>query len=173
MSGGYRTGRAALCGVAVAALLAPMAHAQTLEEIVVTSDRQNSYGADLIQAGSFRGARQLDTPLTVSVIPQEVLQSQQAEGLFDALRNTAGVTSAQTSPVVYNNLSIRGIPVENRGNYRLNGSLRPRISAPTGRPTMPTRPTSSAMWSGASTTPGRQSSTTACRRKNAGDISPI
>lgn len=133
MTGSFRTGRAALWGVALAALLAPAARAQTaaepgektaaLEEIVVTADRRNSYGADLIQAGSFRGARQLDTPLTVSVIPQEVLQSQQAEGLFDALRNTAGVTSAQTSPVVYNNLSIRGIPVENRGNYRLNGSL--------------------------------------------------
>jgi iron complex outermembrane receptor protein len=94
-----------------------------LEEIVVTADRPNRYGADYVQAGSFRGARQIDTPLTVSVIPREVLESQQALQLFDALRNTPGVTSSQTSPAVSNNLSIRGIPVENRGNYRLNGSL--------------------------------------------------
>ncbi len=94
-----------------------------LEEIVVTADRKNSYGADYVQAGSFRGARQIDTPLTVSVIPREVLESQQALQLIDALRNTPGVTSGQTSPAVSNNLSIRGIPVENRGNYRLNGSL--------------------------------------------------
>jgi iron complex outermembrane receptor protein len=95
----------------------------TLEEIVVTSDRKASYSADLVQAGSFRGARQLDTPLTIAVVPAEVIESQQARGLFDALRNTAGVTNTQTSPTVYNNLSIRGIAVDNRANYRLNGSL--------------------------------------------------
>jgi iron complex outermembrane receptor protein len=94
-----------------------------LEEVVVTGDRRSTYSADLVQAGSFRGARQLDTPLTIAVVPAEVLESQQARGLFDALRNTAGVTSSQTSPTVYNNLSIRGIAVDNRANYRLNGSL--------------------------------------------------
>jgi iron complex outermembrane recepter protein len=93
-----------------------------LEDIVITADRK-SYSADYVQAGSFRGAQQLDTPLTVSVIPQQVLSAQQAQGLMDALRNTAGVTSSQTSPTVYNNLSIRGIPVDNRGNYRLDGIL--------------------------------------------------
>ncbi|HEY4032036.1 MAG TPA: Plug domain-containing protein, partial [Caulobacteraceae bacterium] len=94
-----------------------------LQEIVVTADRKNSFSADLVQAGSFRGARQLDTPLTISVMPRELLLTQQAAGLLDALKNTAGVTSAQTAPTVYNNLSIRGIAVDNRGNYRLNGSL--------------------------------------------------
>lgn len=94
-----------------------------LEEILVTSDRADSYGADYVQAGSFRGARQIDTPLTVSVISEQLLKSQQAQSILDALRNSPGVTSSQTSPTVYNNLSIRGIPVENRGNYRLNGSL--------------------------------------------------
>jgi iron complex outermembrane receptor protein len=94
-----------------------------LEEVVVTGDRKDSYSADLVQAGSFRGARQLDTPLTIAVVPAEVIESQQARGLFDALRNTAGVTSSQTSPTVYNNLSIRGVAVDNRANYRLNGSL--------------------------------------------------
>lgn len=93
-----------------------------LEEIVVTADRKG-YGAELVQAGSFRGARTIDTPLTISVIPNQVLVSQQALGLLDALKNTAGVTQAQTSPTVYNNLAIRGINVENRGNYRLDSSL--------------------------------------------------
>ena len=129
-------GMSAVGGVSLALMMTTTALSQTapppvdpanrtaeLEEIVVTADRKNSYSADLVQAGSFRGARQLDTPLTIAVIPQEVLQSQQAQGLLDALRNTAGVTSSQTSPTVYNNLAIRGINVENRGNYRLNGSL--------------------------------------------------
>src|ERR1044072_7491655 len=95
----------------------------TLEEVVVTADRQGSYSADLVQAGSFRGARQLDTPLTVSVIPDELIRSQQAQGLHDALRKSAGVTTSQTSPVVYSNLAIRVINVENRGNFRLDGAL--------------------------------------------------
>jgi len=94
-----------------------------LNEIVVTADRKNSFGADYVQAGTFRGARQIDTPLTVTVIPEAVLQSQQAQGLNDALRNSAGVVASQIAPSVYANLTIRGITVENRGNYRLNGAL--------------------------------------------------
>lgn len=119
-------------GAAVGAAMAPsLAFAQeaesaierdgpVLEEIVVTADRT---GTDAVQVGSFRGAKIIDTPLTISVISEEVLKSQQAASLLDALRNTPGVTSSQTSTTVYNNLAIRGIPVENRGNYRLNGSL--------------------------------------------------
>jgi len=94
-----------------------------LEDIVVTGERANRYGADTVQAGSFRGARAIDTPLTVSVIPREVIDVQQAKTLQDVLQNTAGVTASQTAPTVYSNLAIRGINVENRGNYRLNGSL--------------------------------------------------
>jgi iron complex outermembrane receptor protein len=94
-----------------------------LQEIVVTGDRKNTYSADLVQAGSFRGARQMDTPLTIAVIPQEVIQSQQAIDLLDTLRNTAGVTSSNLGPTVYNNIAIRGIVVDSRSNFRLNGSL--------------------------------------------------
>jgi iron complex outermembrane receptor protein len=123
-------------GLSLAALMTSSALAQTtvaqtteakakakIEVIVVTADRKNTYGADLVQAGSFRGAKQLDTPLTVAVIPQEVLVSQQAQGLIDALKNTAGVTASQLGTTVYSNMSIRGITVENRGNFRLDGSL--------------------------------------------------
>lgn len=115
----------ALC----AALSAGAARAQTapaesdgleLEDIVVTADVK---GTENVQVGSFRGAKIMDTPLTISVVPEQLLKSQQALSILDALRNTPGVTSSQTNPSVYNNLSIRGIPVENRGNYRLNGSL--------------------------------------------------
>lgn len=92
-------------------------------DIIVTADRPNSFGADYVQAGTFRGAKQIDTPLTVTVIPEAVLRAQQANGLIDALRNSAGVVASQVAPNVYSNLTIRGITVENRGNYRLNGAL--------------------------------------------------
>jgi iron complex outermembrane recepter protein len=104
-------------------LPAPADVPPTLEEIVVTADRQGSYSADFVQAGSFRGARQLDTPLTVNIVPDALIRSQQAQGLLDALRNTAGVSPSQTAPTVYSNITIRGIDVENRTNYRLNGVL--------------------------------------------------
>lgn len=97
--------------------------APVLEEIVVTADRKDSFSADLVQVGSFRGSRQLDTPLTINVIPDAFIQSQQAQGLLDALRITAGVSPAQITTTVYSNLAIRGIEVENRSNYRLNGVL--------------------------------------------------
>ena len=113
----------ALAGRSQSGSVASHPDSSVLEEIVVTADRKASYGADLVQAGSFRGARQLDTPLTVNVIPDALIQSQQATSLLDALRNIAGVSPAQISTTVYSNIAIRGIEVENRGNYRLNGVL--------------------------------------------------
>jgi iron complex outermembrane receptor protein len=114
----------ATSALSIAVALPCAAVAQTepasLEEIVVTADRT---GTQAVQVGSFRGAKQLDTPLTVSVIPREVLDIQLSRSILDALKNTPGVTASQTSPTVYSNISIRGIPVENRGNYRLDGTL--------------------------------------------------
>lgn len=92
-----------------------------LDELVVTADR--GFGAQTVQVGAFRNARVIDTPLTVNVISREIMDAQAALTLHDALRNTAGVTRSQLNGATYDNISIRGILVENRGNYRLNGSL--------------------------------------------------
>jgi iron complex outermembrane receptor protein len=92
-----------------------------LEEVLVTTDR--GFGPSTVQAGSFRNAKVLDTPLTVNVISRQLLDVQAVEGLYDALRNTGGVTRSQLAGGTYDNIAIRGILVENRGNYRLNGSL--------------------------------------------------
>ncbi len=94
-----------------------------LEEIVISADRRKSFGADFVQAGTFRGAELIDTPLTVNVLTRELLDAQQVTQLYDALRNTAGVTSAQLNNALYSNMAVRGIVIENRGNYRLNGVL--------------------------------------------------
>ena len=93
-----------------------------VDEIVVTADRRG-YGAELVQVGTFRGARVIDVPLTVNVVPPELLRAQAATGLFEALRNTAGVSRSQLNGATYDNVAIRGILVENRTSYRLNGSL--------------------------------------------------
>lgn len=98
-------------------------HGPELNEIVVSADRKDSFGADLVQVGTFRNARIIDVPLTVNVVPQELLRAQAVTGIFDALRNTAGVTRAQLGGSTFDNIAIRGILVENRTSYRLNGSL--------------------------------------------------
>jgi len=91
----------------------------TLPEVTVGG----SFGAHLVQVGAFRDQDPLDVPLTNNVVNREVLDAQGVRTLFGALRNTAGVTRSQLSGTTYDNISIRGILVENRGNYRLNGSL--------------------------------------------------
>ncbi|HEY8617444.1 TonB-dependent siderophore receptor [Phenylobacterium sp.] len=115
-----------LAGVSLLATAAAAAESDAeaprdLDELVVTADR--GFAAQAVQAGSFRNARVIDTPLTVSVISREVIEAQAARGLYDALRNTGGVTRSQLSGSTYDNIAIRGILVENRGNYRLNGAL--------------------------------------------------
>ena len=94
-----------------------------MDDIVVTGERNNQFGTDVVQAGSFRGAKTLDTPLTVAVIPQAVLQSQQAIDIIDAVRNTPGVSTSSVGPAAYSNVTIRGINVDTRANYKLDGTL--------------------------------------------------
>nr|WP_299849779.1 TonB-dependent receptor [Sphingomonas bacterium] len=92
-------------------------------DIVVTGERNNRFGTDVVQSGSFRNAKVLDTPLTIAVIPSAMLESQQAVELIDAVRNTPGVSSTSTGTVAYQNITIRGITADTRANFRLDGSL--------------------------------------------------
>ncbi|HEX7852014.1 MAG TPA: TonB-dependent receptor [Sphingomonas sp.] len=93
------------------------------DEIVVTGERNNQFGTDTAQSGSFRNAKILDIPMTVSVIPDAMLKSQQAIDLIDAVRNTAGVSTSGVGPATYNNLTIRGIAVDTRSSYKMDGTL--------------------------------------------------
>jgi len=65
----------------------------------------------------------MDVPSTINVVTSKVLEAQAAEGLYDAVRNTAGVTRQQNGGDTWDQLVIRGMEVQNRTNYRLNGSM--------------------------------------------------
>ncbi|MGR4871478.1 TonB-dependent siderophore receptor [Variovorax sp. LARHSF232] len=126
----FRTAGFALAplSVALSLALAPDARAQetssgSLGTIEVSAERLGSFGASTVQVGTFRDQNPLDVPLTNNVITREVLDAQGQRSIYGALRNTAGVTRSQLSGSTYDNIAIRGILVENRGNYRLNGSL--------------------------------------------------
>jgi len=97
----------------------------TLDAITVTARglRADGMRPETVEAGTFRGADIMDVPSTVNVVTQEVLDQQAAAGLYDALRNTAGVTRQQNGGETWDQLVFRGIAVENRTNYRINGSL--------------------------------------------------
>jgi iron complex outermembrane receptor protein len=94
-----------------------------LPAVTVTGERVGSYKSDSVQVGTFRDMAPIDVPQTSNVITREVLDAQATTSLFGALRNTAGVTRSQLNGSTYDNIAIRGILVENRSNYRLNGSL--------------------------------------------------
>ncbi|QJE03547.1 TonB-dependent siderophore receptor [Massilia forsythiae] len=94
-----------------------------MQAVRITAARAQGFVPRTVEAGSFRGADVMDVPSTVNVVTREVLELQGAAGLYDALRNTAGVTRQQNAGDTWDQLVIRGIAVENRTNYRLNGSL--------------------------------------------------
>jgi iron complex outermembrane receptor protein len=113
----------AIMVMATQALAQDVSSNGTLTEVKVTAGAAGSFSSSNVQVGAFRDQDPLDVPLTNNVVTREVLDAQGTNTLFGALRNTAGVTRAQLSGSTYDNISIRGILVENRGNYRLNGSL--------------------------------------------------
>jgi iron complex outermembrane receptor protein len=94
-----------------------------LEEVRVFGDRRDSFKVQNTQTGVFRDTPIIEVPLSVNVVPRGVMDAQAAGGLFDVLKNTPGVAKAQLGGSNYDNISIRGLLVENRGNYRLNGTM--------------------------------------------------
>lgn len=122
--------RLSLIAASIAAISAPPLHAQTdapivteLAPVTVFGENISSFKSNAVQVGTFRDMSPLEVPQTSNVVTREVLDSQATNTLFGALRNTAGVTRSQLGGSTYDNIAIRGILVENRGNYRLNGSL--------------------------------------------------
>jgi iron complex outermembrane recepter protein len=94
-----------------------------LEAITVSAERVVGFRARTSQVGAFRDADILDVPMTINVIPRTVLDLQEAQGLYDALKNSAGVARSQVNGTAADNLSIRGIAIDNRTSYRWNGGL--------------------------------------------------
>lgn len=96
---------------------------KVMQAVKITAAKAQGFAPQTVEAGSFRGSDIMDVPSTVNVVTRDVLELQGAAGLYDALRNTAGVTRQQNGGDTWDQLVIRGIAVENRTNYRLNGSL--------------------------------------------------
>lgn len=94
-----------------------------LETISVVADVGRGFQTKTSQVGAFRDQNILDVPLSINVLPRAVMDAQAVNNLFDVLKNTAGVSQAQINDTVSQNLAIRGISIDNRTSYRLNGAL--------------------------------------------------
>jgi iron complex outermembrane receptor protein len=99
------------------------ANAHKLETISVTAETDKGFTTKTSQVGAFRDQNMLDVPSSINVLPRAVMDAQASNNLYDVLKNTAGVTQSQINDVVTTNLAIRGIAIDNRTSYRLNGSL--------------------------------------------------
>lgn len=120
---------AASAAVALALPWSVQAQTSTLDTVDVRAERSRGFVPNTVEAGTFRGADIMDVPATVNAITSAVIELQDADSLYDVVRNTAGVTRQQNGGETFDQLVIRGIGVENRTNYRLNGSLAiPNIS---------------------------------------------
>jgi iron complex outermembrane receptor protein len=101
----------------------PVLADKTLQIVTVNGEKEKGLKPKYVQVGAFRDQVLLDAPFSVNIIPRLMLEVQDAQGVYDALKNSAGVARAQTSGTVNDTLAIRGIAVDARTNYRLNGSL--------------------------------------------------
>ena len=95
----------------------------TLTTVTVNADRSEGYGSNYVQVGAFRDQTILDTPSTINVFPRAIIEAQNATGIFDVMKNSPGVTRSQTNGIFADNLTVRGLTMQNRSNFRLNGSL--------------------------------------------------
>lgn len=109
--------RPTLIAVTVAAALPTLAHAQDKQlgavEVFAT---ESSWRAGSVGVGTFRDTPAKEVPMTINVVDRDLLDAQQANSLYEAMKNTAGVARAQLGATAYDNLSIRGLLVENRSN---------------------------------------------------------
>jgi iron complex outermembrane receptor protein len=91
-------------------------------DVVVTGRRERGYGSKAQSGGTFGEQAVLDTPFSVTVIPQELLIDQQARSLGDIVRNDPS-TIVSTPPGFNDTVNVRGYNLDNSSSYRREGLI--------------------------------------------------
>ncbi|WEL56941.1 TonB-dependent siderophore receptor [Pseudomonas kermanshahensis] len=86
----------------------------------------DSYGDDGYQAreasvGGFQAAPLLDTPASVSVFSQQLLEDRQVRKLSEVLQSDASVGESYAPIGYYENFNVRGFELNAASSYRING----------------------------------------------------
>jgi iron complex outermembrane recepter protein len=96
-------------------------------ELVVTGEQDEGYRVDDTSVGTRTDTPLRDVPQAIQVIPQQVLEDQQARSILDGLSNAVGVTPLSNPSSSRNYFTIRGF--ENFQNFLINGIPDPQISS--------------------------------------------
>ncbi|AKZ61682.1 TonB-dependent receptor [Herbaspirillum hiltneri N3] len=99
------------------------ADAGTLPAINVSAEanRADAYRARTSGIAGFGETPLLDTPASVSVITEAQLKDQQARLLSDVIKNDASIGENYAPVGYYENISVRGFPLDLASGYRING----------------------------------------------------
>lgn len=91
-------------------------------DIVVTGKREQGYSSDVQSGGTFGQQAILDTPFSVTVVPQELLIDQQVRSLGDIVRNDPS-TIVSSPPGFNDTINVRGYNLDNSTSYRREGLI--------------------------------------------------
>ena len=99
------------------------AHASETElpAISVTGQDSIGYQADTASVGGFDAAPLLDTPASISVFNEALINDQQARLLSDVLKNDASVGESYAPIGYYQNFVVRGFSLNAASSYKING----------------------------------------------------
>ncbi|WBH15851.1 TonB-dependent siderophore receptor [Sphingomonas radiodurans] len=92
------------------------------DDIVVTGVREQGYASKTQTGGTFAETPVLDTPFSVTVIPQELLIDQQVRSLSDIARNDPS-TIVSSPPGFNDTVNVRGYNLDNSSSYRREGLI--------------------------------------------------
>jgi len=112
-----------LASVAPTAFAEESNDAGTLPAINVSAEapRADVYRANSSSIAGFGDTPLLDTPASVSVITEAQLKDQQARLLSDVIKNDASIGENYAPVGYYENISVRGFPLDLASGYRING----------------------------------------------------
>ena len=96
--------------------------ARRAQDIVVTGMREQGYTSRSQSGGTFGESDTLDTPFSVTVIPQELLIDQQVRSLGDIVRNDPS-TLVSSPPGFNDTINVRGYNLDNSSSYRREGLI--------------------------------------------------
>lgn len=105
----------------------PSAETDEPIELVVTGE-QDGYSVPSATTGTRTDTPIRDTPFSIQVVPQEVLEDQQVQRLNEALRNISGVTQGVSTRSPFDFYTIRGFGGFGTNNIIIDG-LRDRYSS--------------------------------------------
>lgn len=108
-------------------LLSSQSSAQTdtqLAPVVVTGEKGSGYAAKRAMIGGPGGTEEVelkDIPASVTVIAKDLLDDRQARVMSEAARLDASIGDYYAAMGYYENLYIRGFPLDAATSYRING----------------------------------------------------